>query len=146
MPNKPEIVTGTVLDSFPTPPCAKLLGWTLLEHDPDKGWVKLAFDAKREFLNPAGFVQGGILTAMLDDTMGPALLLMTGGRLYTTTIDMNVSFLAAAKPGRLISEGRVVQLGKTIAFLEATISDADGNPLARATASARLVPIDRLAA
>jgi len=138
--------TGTILDRFPTPPCATLLGWTLLEHDPDQGWVKLAFEAKREFLNPAGFVQGGILTAMLDDTMGPALLLMTGGRLYTTTIEMSVSFLGPAKPGRLISEGRVVQLGKTIAFLEAQIGDCDGNRIARATASARLVPVDRLAA
>ncbi|HEX2592090.1 MAG TPA: PaaI family thioesterase [Rhizomicrobium sp.] len=138
--------TGTILDRFPTPPCARLLGWTLLDHDPKVGWVKLAFEAKRDFLNPAGFVQGGLLTAMLDDTMGPALLLMTGGKLYTTTIDMNVSFLAAAKPGRLIGEGRVVQMGKTIAFLEAHLTDSEGTVIARATSSARLVPVDRLAA
>jgi uncharacterized protein (TIGR00369 family) len=138
--------TNTVLDRFPTPPCAQLLGWTLLEHDPAKGWVKLAFEAKREFLNPAGFVQGGMLSAMLDDTMGPALLLMTGGRFYTTTIDMNVSFLAPAKPGRLFGEGRVVQMGKTIAFLEAQLTDANGVVVAKATSSARLVPVDRLAA
>jgi uncharacterized protein (TIGR00369 family) len=139
-------VTGTVLDHFPTPPCAQLLGWTLLDHDPEKGWVKLAFEAKREFLNPAGYVQGGMLTAMLDDTMGPALLLMTRGKLYTTTIDMSVSFLAPARPGKLIAEGRVIQLGKTIAFLEAQLSDSEGHAVARATASARLVPMDRLAA
>lgn len=122
------------------------MGWTLLDHDPQKGWVKLAFEAKREFLNPAGFIQGGMLTAMLDDTMGPALLLMTGGRYYTTTIDLNVSFLAPARPGRLIGEGRVLQMGRTIAFLEAQLFDGEGNAVARATSSARLVPVDRLAA
>jgi uncharacterized protein (TIGR00369 family) len=137
---------ATVFDDFPTPPCARLLGWKLLSHDAEKGWIRLQFEARKDFLNPAGFVQGGILTAMLDDTMGPALLLLTNGRFYSTSIDMNVSFLAPARPGRLIAEGRVVQLGKTIAFLEALLSDEEGTAVARATSSARLVPIDRLAA
>jgi acyl-coenzyme A thioesterase PaaI-like protein len=30
------------------------------------------FEARAEFLNPVGTIQGGILTAMLDDTVGPA--------------------------------------------------------------------------
>jgi uncharacterized protein (TIGR00369 family) len=137
---------ATIFDQFPTPPCARLLGWTLLAHDAAKGWVRLQFEARRDFLNPAGFVQGGMLTAMLDDTMGPALLLLTNGRFTSTSIDLSVSFLAPAQPGRLIGEGRVVQLGKTIAFLEAELSDGEGRILARATSAARLVPIDRLAA
>jgi uncharacterized protein (TIGR00369 family) len=82
---------------------------------------------------------------MLDDTMGPAALIMSGGRLYTATIDLNVSFLAPAKPGPLISEGQVVHLGKSIAFSEARISDENGTLLARATSSARVVPVERLA-
>jgi uncharacterized protein (TIGR00369 family) len=129
---------------FPAPPVVKLLGWTLLDGDAQKGWVKIAFEGKPEFLNPAGFVQGGILAAMLDDTMGPVVLVMSNGTLYTATIDMNVSFLAPAKPGPLVAEGRVVQMGKTIAFMEAAICDADGVMLARATGSARLVPIEKL--
>src|SRR6185436_2628588 len=98
----PQPKTGTIFDEFPTPPCAQMLGWTLLKHDAEKGWVQLAFEARREFLNPAGFVQGGMLTAMLDDTMGPALLLKTDVRFYSTSIDMSVSFLAPARAGRLI--------------------------------------------
>jgi acyl-coenzyme A thioesterase PaaI-like protein len=31
---------------------------------------------------PAGLIQGGILSAMLDDTMGPAVFVKTEGRLY----------------------------------------------------------------
>jgi acyl-coenzyme A thioesterase PaaI-like protein len=49
-------------------PCANLLGRRLLEHDEARGWTKFGFDGKPEFLNPAGRVQGGFLTAMLDDT------------------------------------------------------------------------------
>src|ERR1700760_1253686 len=104
-------MTETLFDRFPRPPCADLLGLTLLDHDPKEGWAKFSFEGRREFLNPAGFVQGGILSAMLDDSMGPTALLASGGALYTATIDMNVSFFAPAKPGKIFSEGRVVQMG-----------------------------------
>ncbi len=136
----------TVFDRFPMPPCAQLLGWKLLAHDAAKGWAKLSFEARAEFLNPAGFVQGGILTAMLDDAMGPAVLLMSEGALYTATINLNVSFLAPARVGTLYAESRVVQLGKTVGFVESSLRDADGVLLAQATASVRLVPAARLAA
>ncbi len=81
---------------------------------------------------------------MLDDTMGPTALLASGGTLFTVTINMTVSYFQPAKPGRLFAEGRVVNMGKTIAFMEATISDANGVKLASATSSARLVPVDKL--
>jgi uncharacterized protein (TIGR00369 family) len=136
---------ATVFDRFPKPPCAALLGWTLLEHDAAKGWVRIAFEGRPEFLNPAGFIQGGMLTAMLDDTMGPAVHLMTEGRFYTVTIGLTVSFLAPAKPGRLIGEGQVVQLGKSIAFVDANLANGDGMLVARASAQTRLIPMERLA-
>ena len=135
-----------IFDRFPRPPCAELLGWTLLDHDAGQGWARFSFEGRREFLNPAGFVQGGLLAAMLDDTMGPTVLIASQGRLYTATIDMNVSFFAPARPGTLFGEGRVLQLGKTIAFMEAVLSDAEGTRLARATGSARLVPVEKLPA
>jgi uncharacterized protein (TIGR00369 family) len=128
---------------IPSSPSATLLGWRLIAHDATKGWVRIGFEGKPEFLNPAGFVQGGFLTAMLDDTMGPAAWIMTRGELYTATIDLTVSFLAPAKLGPLFGEGQVVQLGKTIAFLEGRLMDADDRLLARATASARLVSAGR---
>jgi uncharacterized protein (TIGR00369 family) len=138
------MATDTLFAKLPRPPCADLLGLTLLDHNPAERWARFAFEGRPEFLNPAGFIQGGILAAMLDDTMGPTALLVSGGSLYTATISMNVSFLRPAKPGRLLSEGRVLSMGKTIAFLEATLSAVDGTALARATASARLVPVEKL--
>ena len=135
--------TATALDDFPAPPCARLLGWQMLAAKPKEGWIKVGFDARWEFTNPAGYIQGGFLAAMLDDTMGPAVFTMTDGRLYAPTIEMTVSYLNPARPGRLVGEGRVVQLGASIAFLEASLTDATGKLIARATASARLVEADR---
>ena len=131
---------ATALDGLPTPPCAELLGWHVLDARPKEGWIRIGFVARREFTNPAGFIQGGFLAAMLDDTMGPAVFVMTEGALYTATIDMSVSYLSPARPGRLFGEGRVVQLGKSVGFIEATLSDEAGTLIARATSSARLVP------
>jgi uncharacterized protein (TIGR00369 family) len=130
---------ATALDRLTAPPSSKLLGWHLIDVRPAEGWVRIGFDGKPEFCNPAGFVQGGILSAMLDDTMGPAVFVMTEGRLFTATITMTVNFLAPAKPGPIVGEASVTQLGKTIAFAEGKLMAADGATLATATTSARLV-------
>jgi uncharacterized protein (TIGR00369 family) len=134
----------TALDNVPMPPCAKLLGWRLLDVRPDEGWIRIGFEGKAEFCNPAGFIQGGLLSAMLDDTMGPAVVVMSEGRLYLTTISMTVNFLAPAKPGPIIGEARVTQLGKTIAFVEGKLMAEDGTVLATATASERLLEAARV--
>lgn len=133
---------ATALDALPRPPCAELLGWQVLDARPEQGWIRVRFEGCPEFLNPAGYVQGGLLAAMLDDTMGPAVFIQSDGRLFTPTIDLHVSFLAPARPGPLFGEGQVIQTGKSIAFLEGRLSDADGVLVARGTASARLVPAE----
>ncbi len=133
----------TALDGITPPPSAKLLGWHLLDARSGEGWLKVGFEGKPEFCNPAGFVQGGILTAMLDDTMGPAVLVMSEGRLYTTTISLTVNFMAPAKPGPIIAEATVTQLGKTVAFMEGKLTAEDGTLLATATTVARLLDAAR---
>jgi uncharacterized protein (TIGR00369 family) len=133
----------TALDRMTPPPAAKLLGWHLLDARPEEGWLKVGFDGKAEFCNPAGFIQGGMLTAMLDDTMGPAVLIMTDGKLYTTTISLTVNFMASAKPGPITAEAKVTQLGKTIAFMEGKLTAEDGTLLATATTTARLLEAAR---
>ena len=130
---------ATALDNIAAPPSSELLGWHLLDARPRDGWIRIGFDGKEEFCNPAGFVQGGILSAMLDDTMGPAVFTMTEGKLYTATISMTVNFLAPARPGPITGEATVTQLGKTVAFVEGRLIAADGTVLAMASTSARLV-------
>lgn len=130
----------TALDRMPLPPSARLLGWRLVAHDPDARSIRVAFTGRKDFLNPAGSIQGGIQAAMLDDTMGPALWLATEGRLYPATIEMSLQFLHPAQPGPLFGEARVTKLGSTIAFLEGELLDRTGRMLSRATACARLLP------
>ena len=130
----------TALDGHPRPPCAELLGWEVVEARPADGWIRIRFEGRPEFVNPAGFIQGGFLAAMLDDTMGPAMFIYSEGRMFTPTIELHVSYLAPARPGPLYGEGQVVQAGKSIAFLEGRLMDLSGTIVAKATATARLVP------
>jgi len=133
----------TALDHLTLPPSSKLLGWRLLDARPEVGWIRIGFEGRSEFCNPAGFVQGGILSAMLDDTMGPAVFVMTEGRLYTATISLTVNFLAPVRPGSIVSEAEVTQLGKTVAFMAGRLTARDGTLLATASANARLVDSGR---
>ena len=134
---------STALDGLPRPPCAETLGWEIVDARPADGWIRVRFEGRPEFVNPAGFIQGGFLAAMLDDTMGPAMFIYSEGRLFTPTIELHVSFLSPARAGPLYGEGQVVQAGKSIAFMEGVLFDAAGNVVARATASARLVAAEQ---
>ena len=131
--------TTSVFDRFEAPPSAKLLGWTLRAIDPAAGTIEIGFTADERFLNPGGTVQGGFLAAMLDDTQGPALFGMTHGEAYAPTIDFNVSFVKAARPGQFVGKGRVISLGKTIALTEAELFDEAGDLIARATFTNRVM-------
>lgn len=128
-------------DTMTTPPASQLLGWELIREDPEKGEIEIAFHPNASMTNPHGSIQGGFVAAMLDDAMGPALLVGSQYRFMASTIDMNVSYLKPVRPGRVICVGRVLRLGRAIAFLEAELSDQDGNLLARATSSAIPVPV-----
>ena len=82
-------------------PCAKTLGIEFVEIDGERGTVEVKFEAKPEFLNPAGNVQGGFLAAMLDDTMGPALTRDAGRRRIRADASISTcSFTGRPRPGR----------------------------------------------
>jgi uncharacterized protein (TIGR00369 family) len=131
---------ASIFDGLPMPPVARTLGWTLRAIDPEAGTIEVGFTATDAFTNPTGAVQGGFVAAMLDDTMGPAVFAMGKGEIFAPTLDLNVSFLKPAMPGAFVGKGRVISLGKSIAFLEGELYDAAGELVARSTATARVLP------
>jgi uncharacterized protein (TIGR00369 family) len=129
----------SLFDNLNMPPVSKLLGWRLIDLKPEEGMIRVAFEGRQEFCNPSGLIQGGILSAMLDDTMGPAAFIMSGGKLYTPTITMTVNFISPGKVGAFDCEAKVVQMGKTVVFVEAKLMDDAGTLVATATSTSRLV-------
>ena len=124
-------------------PASRLLGWKCLDVDPEIGRITTQFKAKEEFINPGGAIQGGFLSAMLDNTVSPALYSNLEPDQYAVTLDMNVSYIQAAKTGTLNGHGRVVRRGKSIAFLAGELKTPDGELIATATATARIVDLKK---
>jgi uncharacterized protein (TIGR00369 family) len=128
-----------VIEGRAEPPSAAVtLGFELIGVDPDAGTIEVAFTATDRFLNPMGVVQGGFLAAMLDDTLGPALVATLGPEEFAPTTDLHVQFLRPAKPGRLIGHGRVVRRGRDVGFLAGELTDEQGAVVAVATATVQI--------
>ena len=126
--------------TYETNPIATLLGADPLACDPVAGRITIAFEAKPEFCNLLGTVQGGMLAAMLDMVMSFSVLCTMGGPGYVVpTIDMNAHFLSPARPGPIIGEGAVVKKGRNIAFMEGRLRDGHGTLLTTAAASGQLM-------
>lgn len=120
------------------PPATSTLGFELIAVDPDAGTIEVAFLAGDSFLNPVGVIQGGFLAAMLDETLGPALVATLGPEQFAPTADLHIQFLRPAKPGRLIGRGRVVRKGKDLAFMSGELVEESGEVVAVATATATI--------
>src|SRR5262245_7742864 len=114
----------------PMPPAAATLGLQFIDIDAERGAVELAFEATHDFTNPMGNVLGAYLAAMLYATVGPALLATLDADQFQSTVDINVRFLRAVRPGRIVGKGRVVHRTGDIAFIEASLHDADSRIVA----------------
>jgi acyl-CoA thioesterase len=99
-----------------------------------EGWVRLRVPVRDELRNAAGApVHGGVMSALVDMAVGGALSTLheqASGGVGQTTLDLNVSFVAAAAGDEIIAEGRILKRGRTIAFGETRITDPTGRLLA----------------
>ena len=123
--------------NLPQPAAAQTLGMTILHVDSERGVLEAEFDGKPEFTNPAGNIQGGFLSAMLDDTMGPALASQLAEGEFAPTLNLNVQFFSPAKPGRLRGVGKVEKRGAGICYLSGELFQGD-KVVAKATATAAI--------
>ena len=113
--------------------CEENLYWRYLGvvvEDAKPGWVRLRVPVGDELRNAVGApVHGGVMSALVDMAVGGALgtlIEASAGGVGQTTLDLNVSFLAAATAGPIFAEGRILRRGRTVAFGEANITDATG--------------------
>jgi uncharacterized protein (TIGR00369 family) len=123
------------------PTGSQTLGFRLLSVSQEKMEVEVAFDARAELLaNPMKQVQGGYLCAMLDECMSVACMVASKMTAVAPTAEMKTSFFRPAMPGVLKGVGRVVRWGRTLAFTEGELFDADGRLVAKATGTAVPTP------
>ncbi len=133
--------SGTALDSFAMPPCASFLGYKFVSLGREQKRMRVTFTGSPAMLNPRGGVQGGFLTAMLDDAMGSMVVALTEGRQGPASVDIHTQYLRPAEPGRLTCEAEVVHMTKNTVFTRAVLYSEAGEIVATATQTARLLDL-----
>lgn len=124
------------------PPCVKSLGGSVEDFDPGRRLITMAFSMPLEFCHSGNVVQGGFVTGMLDAAMAHAVFLELGMRISLPSLDISVSFLRPTLAGVQRAHGRILRLGRSVAFLEGELFDAEGRLTARATSTARVIRQD----
>ena len=75
---------------------------------------------------------------MLDAPMAHLLMGLFDFKIIPMTLDINVSFLAPTRQGKLVASAEVLQLGKSTAFMTSKLKQ-EGNLVASSTSTVRLV-------
>jgi uncharacterized protein (TIGR00369 family) len=120
-------------------PFLKFMGIELL--DASEGWVKMKIAFRPELMQPIA-MHGGAIYSLADSAAAHALMTMILPDQHPTTVEQRINFLKAVKDQDLYCETRIVHLGKTLAYAEATITTDDGMLVAKSTAT--LMRLDRV--
>lgn len=135
-----EAVLAAIGGEENLPPATRHLGFELGEVDEDTGRVEAWFTARPEFRNPNGSVQGGIVSAFLDEAMSFSAFVASEMTAATPTLEMKTSFLRPLMTDRCRCVGETVRLGRSVAFTEGKLYNSDGVLCATASATAALRP------
>jgi uncharacterized protein (TIGR00369 family) len=121
------------------PPATRILDGRVIDANVSERWADMSFVMKPEFCHSMG-LQGGDVAAMLDNAMARAVFLVSNETLSPPTLELKVSYLAPGGAGGYRARGRIEHMGRSIAFLSSSVWDASQTQIAKATATAKLVP------
>ena len=116
-------------------PMGEKLGFHLAEVE--HGKVILEGRPDRSHYNPIGSVHGGYAATLLDSACGLSVHSTLGPDRGHTTLELKVSYIRALteKSGLVRATGRVVSVGRRVAYAEATLHDGDGKLCCTATST-----------
>jgi acyl-CoA thioesterase len=112
--------------------CQKFMGIELL--DADEGWVKMKIVYRPELRQPFT-LHGGAIYSLADSAAAHALTTLIMPDQFPTTVEQRINFLKAVKDQDVYCEARIVHLGKTLAYAEATMTTEDGALVAKSAAT-----------
>ena len=91
----------------------KLFKFKLIDYS--KGNLELEGEFNDFSLNPDGSVQGGMMTAMLDDVTSLLIIIETKGRVYPASTDLHTMHHRPLIKGKVKARASIIKKGKKIA-------------------------------
>jgi acyl-coenzyme A thioesterase PaaI-like protein len=137
MPSIMEILQtrlGDRIDEFLLPPPVfEFMQAELIEFDPDSAYLKMGFPILEVYLNPYGVMQGGLIAAAADNTLGPLSMLVAPPNV-TRSLEMKFSQPVYPQMEKIIVEARLKERDDPWLRFTAHVRDQGGSLLARARA------------
>jgi uncharacterized protein (TIGR00369 family) len=133
---------ATLMKANIQPPIGETLEFALVELE--RGRVVFEGSPSPKVFNPIGSVHGGYAATLLDSACGCAVhSSLPAGQGYTT-LELKVAYHRALseKSGPVRAEGKLVSLGRRVAFSEARLVDSEGRLCASATSTLLVFAID----
>jgi acyl-CoA thioesterase len=105
------------------------------------GKAELRMEVRPDMLNGAGWMQGGIYTALADEAMALALFTALDENDQIATISETTSFFRGVREGRIFACGKVSRIGRQVAFAEGWVKarSAEGPILSTTSASFSII-------
>lgn len=124
-----------MLASGRQPPIGETLAFSLVEVE--RGHAVFEGAPGRSVYNPIGSVHGGYAATLLDSACGIAVHSALSPTQGYTTLELKVSYLRglSERSGTVRAVGRLVSIGRRVAFAEATLHDGEGRLCATATST-----------
>ena len=115
--------------------------------DVREGWARLRVPVRDELRNaPGAPVHGAVYAALVDAAVGCALATVnpeSAGGVGQATLDLNVTYLAAARGAAIYAEGTLLKRGRSVAFGEVRVTDDAGTLVAVGRATYLILPPPR---
>jgi acyl-coenzyme A thioesterase PaaI-like protein len=118
--------------AFPPPVFAAMEG-EIVALDLDAGLLSVRFPVLERYLNPYGTMQGGMVAAAVDNTLGPLSVLVAPPNV-TRRLEMTYSRPATLDTGPIVVHARLLDRQERLLFFKANARDRQGLRLARAKA------------
>jgi uncharacterized protein (TIGR00369 family) len=118
-------------------PHARAIGLTVVEARPNEVWLKVPW-SERLVGNPeTGVVAGGVITTLLDNAGGSAVLLALEEPRSFATLDLRIDYNHPATPGRdILGYAHCYKLTRSIAFVRGVAyHDSAEDPIATMVAT-----------
>lgn len=138
-----EEMLARFANSKKRPPCTETLGMRLTHVDQASMTARFEFEARQDFANPTGAIQGGFICAMLDEAMSTSAIIASNVTMNAPTLEMKVSFLRPLFVGKATAASRILKWGKSTCFIEAELFDPEGKLVAKASATQAPKPFKR---
>ncbi len=119
-------------NNFPPPVFLAMRG-EFLDYDPDKAVLRVCFPVLESWLNPYGMMQGGMVAAAIDNTIGPLSALVAPANV-TRHMELKYSRAVTPDAGFITVTARLIDRQDRWLTLKAEVNDPQGQRLARAKA------------